>query len=163
MEPISGTTHLPPAVSAARDALSVRKSEPEARRVPAKPVTDTYLPEEAHVPFGLYYVGRDEDGSPTIFFDAPALEPAEDVPGETAEAAGRPASADRTEQCTGNTDRVDREIRKLKERQERLEQQLRAETDAAKAEALRTKLARVEAELRQKDNDAYRRQHTVFS
>ena len=60
---------------------------------------------------------------------------------------------------TGN---VDREIRQLKERQEQLEQQLRA-APQEQSEAIRQQLDQVERELAQKDNDSYRRQHAVFS
>lgn len=37
------------------------------------------------------------------------------------------------------------------------------ETDETKRKVLQTKLIQVERELSQKDNEAYRRQHTVFS
>lgn len=68
------------------------------------------------------------------------------------------------EKCVGNTDRVDREIRKLKEKKQQLMQQIRmASGDEEKVRELEKKLAQVESELSQKDNDSYRRQHTVFS
>lgn len=67
------------------------------------------------------------------------------------------------ERCIANTDKVDREIEKLKKQKQELEQRLRTETDETKVKNLKSKLAQVENELRQKDNDAYRRQHTVFS
>ena len=66
------------------------------------------------------------------------------------------------EKCTGNTDRVDREIEKLKRKKKELEGQIHSETDDKKIEQLEKELAQVERELSQKDNDAYRRQHTVF-
>lgn len=62
--------------------------------------------------------------------------------------------------CTVNTDRVDREIEKLKEEQQELKRRLRGETDAAKAETAQRRLEQVERELSQKDNDAYRRQNS---
>ena len=68
-----------------------------------------------------------------------------------------------TENCTGNTDNVDREIKQLKEEKKQLEQRLHSVLDPQKAAALEKQLTKVEQELQQKDNDIYRRQHTVFS
>lgn len=66
--------------------------------------------------------------------------------------------------CVCNTDKVDREIRKLKEEKQQLEQQLgSAFGDEKKIRELEKKLAQVEQELSQKDNDTYRKQHSVFS
>ena len=69
----------------------------------------------------------------------------------------------RTERCTGDTGKVDREIEKLKRKRAELEQRLNTERDEARREDLERQLAQVEAELRQKDNDGYRRRNTVFS
>ncbi len=93
---------------------------------------------------GLYRLGQDEDGRRKIFFDDTPEKPAE--------------------KCTGNTDKVDREIKKLKEKKKELEQQIRsASGDEKKVRELENKLAQTESELRQKDNDTYRRQHSTFS
>lgn len=68
------------------------------------------------------------------------------------------------EKCVGNTDKVDREIRELKEKKKKLEQQLKtASGDEKKTKELENKLAQVERELSQKDNDTYRRQHSTFT
>ncbi|MDE6815898.1 MAG: hypothetical protein K2P71_07705, partial [Lachnospiraceae bacterium] len=68
------------------------------------------------------------------------------------------------EVCVANTDRVDRDIRQLKKKRQELEQKIRsASGDERKIRELEKKLAQVEQELRRKDNDTYRRQHTVFS
>ncbi len=72
-------------------------------------------------------------------------------------------SGKKIEKCTGNTDKVDREIEKLKKKKKELESQLRTVEDEGKRKSLESQLAQVERELRQKDNDGYRRQHTVFS
>lgn len=69
----------------------------------------------------------------------------------------------KAERCTCDTDKVDREIKTLKKKREELERQIHSETDETRARELEAELARVEAELSQKDNDAYRRQHAVFS
>lgn len=93
-------------------------------------------------PSGLYQLGQEEDGSRKIVFDDPHKS---------------------GEKCVGNTDKVDREIQKLKEKQQQLEQQIQtAAGDEQKVRELEKKLAQVEAELRQKDNDTYRRQNSSF-
>lgn len=79
---------------------------------------------------------------------------------------GKKAEKEKTqksESCTGNTDKVDREIEKLKQKKAKLEQQIQTATDPGKKETLEKQLAQVERELAQKDNDAYRRAHTSFS
>lgn len=67
-----------------------------------------------------------------------------------------------SESCTCNTDRVDGEIKRLHEKQEQLEQQLRA-AEGENAERIRKQLESVSAELAMKDNDTYRRQNAVFT
>lgn len=68
------------------------------------------------------------------------------------------------EKCVGNTDKADREIRELKEKKKKLEQQLKiASGDEKKTKELENKLAQVERELSQKDNDTYRRQNSTFT
>lgn len=72
---------------------------------------------------------------------------------------GKPAQI-----CVGNTDQADQEIKNLREKKQQLEQQIRAAGgDENKIRKLKKKLAQTEQELKQKDNDAYRKQHTVFS
>ncbi len=94
-------------------------------------------------PSGMYQLGQNEDGSLKIVFDDPKKS---------------------EEKCVGNTDKVDREIKKLKEKQQWLEQQIQtAAGDEQKVRELERKLAQVETELRQKDNDTYRRQNSSFS
>lgn len=66
------------------------------------------------------------------------------------------------EKLTTDTDRVDREIRDLKEQAERLEQKVKEARDPAEAERLEKELQAVEAQLQAKDNDAYRRQHADY-
>lgn len=148
----------------------------ESHGRPLKPVTDEYVPEEPQVPSGRYWPGRGEDGQPKIYFDDP--ERAADAPPEqdSLPEAGAPdgdrdeggpgkkaANGKRAEICRGSTDAVDREIEKLKKKQEELERQIRSETDDIKRKELERKLVQVESELRQKDNDTYRRQHSTFS
>ncbi len=73
------------------------------------------------------------------------------------------AGGRKEEICVGNTDDVDREIERLKKKKQELLEQLNSRQDPAKAEALKKQLNQVEQELRQKDNDTYRRAHSKFS
>lgn len=118
---------------------------------------DEYVPSENDEPIGLYRLSEDEDGNPIIDFDKAS--DGRDVQPESSE---KDDPDKKTESCTCNTDKVDREIKRLKEKQEQLEQRLRsAEGEAARQ--LEKQLESVSAELLQKDNDAYRRQQAVFS
>lgn len=140
---------------------------------------DEYINSEksAAKPSDLYRVGKDENGNRKVFFDDPKKAGAADgkeqpkvnadspegngdsgQPKVNADNSGKPA-----EKCTGNTDMVDREIKRLKEKKQQLEQQIQsAAEDEQKVKELEEKLAQVENELSQKDNAAYRRQHTFF-
>ena len=128
------------------------------------PAVDEYIPEEKQEPSGRYWLGKDEDGQPKVYFDdlKQAANPgrAADKPSAPPASAGK---GDKSERCTANTDQVDREIERLKKRKETLEQQINAQTDEVKIKELERKLTQVERELAQKDNDTYRRQHTKFS
>lgn len=110
-------------------------------------------------PTGLYRVEQDKEGRRKIFYDDPKKSGSGDEkkqPKVNGEAPEKPE-----EECTANTDKVDREIRKLKEKKSQIERQIRsASGDEKKTEELEKKLAQVENELKQKDNDTYRRQHT---
>lgn len=137
------------------------KSQPpknETEKLPIKPIQDQYIPEEKQQPSGRYYLRKDDTGRAKIYFDKP--EPPSDKPDAPAsdKAAGKPA-----ESCTCNTDMVDREIEKLREEQEKLKYQLQSETDIQKRKELKSRFQQIEGELLQKDNDAYRRSHAVFS
>ena len=178
MMPISGvnTGAVQPLTTAEKvlGASKVQKPEEEAQGRQLKPVTDEYVPEEPQEPSGRYWMGKDEDGQPKIYFDDP--ERAADAPKQPEDApeAEEPDSADQgakgpegkkdkgeTWEC--NTDKVDREIEKLKKKQLELEQQLNTETDEAKIKELEHQLAQVEQELKQKDNDTYRRQNAAYT
>ena len=149
---------------AAEEKGSGKLSEPQ----------DVYIRSEksGKEPVGLYRIGQDENGGRKIFFEDPDKadradgkeEPkAEKADGKKpkvdGDSQGKPA-----EVCIGNTDKVDREIKKLKEKKRELEQQIRsASGDERKIQELEKKLAQVEQELSQKDNDTYRKQHSEFS
>jgi len=150
MDAITGAAQSLAAVSGIREAAPVQRPESLDSAAPVKPapVIDRYVPEEEHAPSGLYWVGKGEDGAPKICFDDPEAEP---------------TSKGKAERCTTDTGKVDRELERLRRRAEDLARQLDAEPDPAKAQALAQKLAQAEAELAQKDNDAYRRQNAVIS
>ena len=130
---------------------------------------DEYISSEksGQKPTGLYRVGQDENGNRRIFFDGPKADHADgkdDHSGEGEDGKGPKVSGDSQgepeEKCVANTDKVDREIKKLKEKKQQLEQQIQAASgDEKKIRELEKKLAQVENELSQKDNDTYRRQN----
>ena len=182
MMPISGvnTGAVQPLTTAEKvlGASKVQKPEEEAQSRQLKPVMDEYIPEEPQEPSGRYWMGKDEDGQPKIYFDDP--ERAADAPKQPEDAPKKPDAdapeepdpadqgakgperkKDKDEVWEGNTDKVDREIEKLKKKKEELEQRLNTETDEAKIKDLERQLAQVERELNQKDNDTYRRQHAT--
>jgi len=59
-----------------------------------------------------------------------------------------------------STDNVDAEIKQLKNKKAQLEQKISSEPNSSD---LQRQLALIENELRQKDNDTYRKAHTIFS
>lgn len=130
-------------IPADKNADSTKKSSSE------RPSKDEYIKgnEEGEESAGIYKPSQDEDGNREIQYDKPD------------EADEKKA---KQENCTANTDKVDREIEKLKQEKQQLEQQIRTVSDGD-TEELERKLAAVERELQQKDNDTYRRQHTKFS
>lgn len=78
-----------------------------------------------------------------------------------ARGSGKP---EEEEKCTANTDRVDAEIEALKKKRQQLEQQITgASDDPDKKQKLEKELQAVEQELKLKDNDSYRKQHTTFT
>lgn len=146
---ISSSHSTPPnaELSDIRQVKAAAAQEAQNSRTAPDGIVDEYTRREASdaKPSGLYRFEQDEHGNKKLVYDDPKKE---------------------NKTCAGNTDQVDREIRKLKEKSQQLEQQLRAASasgDEEKAASLEKKLAQVQSELSQKDNDTYRRQHTVFS
>lgn len=68
----------------------------------------------------------------------------------------------KNETVTANTDKVDREIKNLRNKAQTLTQKLRS-ADENTAADIRRELEQVNAELAQNDNDEYRRQNAVFT
>ena len=164
IQPISSLGSGVAQAAGVKEAPAVQQPDSGAPARPQKPVMDEYVSEEKQEPSGLYWVGKDEDGTPKIYIDDPEQD--EDAGNPEPKAADAPkekAGGKKAETCTGNTDQVDREIERLEKEKEQLERQINSETDETKKKELESKLSQIENELRQKDNDSYRRQHTEFS
>ena len=86
---------------------------------------------------------------------------------EAAEAVDRPGAEktpeQKTEQTTVDTDQVDREIERLKQKKQALEQQLRTAQNEQQREALERELQMIESALSFKDNDTYRKQNAIMA
>ena len=135
---------------------------------------DEYISSEkaGEKPNGLYHVGQDENGNRKIYFNDPKRAGKEEETANRSQKGGNSKmpevksddSENDEEKCVGNTDKVDREIRELKEKKKKLEQQLKAASgDEKKTKELENKLAQVERELSQKDTDTYRKQNSTFT
>lgn len=149
MQPITSvvTTPARPAAAAAgvREPSDVQRAD-EQQEQKKRPAVDEYIPGEEREPSGCYRPGRDENGEPKIIFDAPERE-----------------QQPEGERCICSTDKVDREIEKLKKQKQQLEQKLNTETDETRRRELEASLSQIEQELKQKDNDNYRRQHATYT
>jgi len=160
MEPvsgiISGAVCSPSAAADSEAPPRVQQSEEKTQGGPTVSARDEYIPEETQEPSGLYWLGKAEDGKPKVYFDDPERD-------KGAGGLEKEVSGSKVESGTCNTDKVDREIEELKKEREELERQINSETDDTKIVELEKELAQVEVELRQKDSDAYRRQHAVYS
>lgn len=175
------------AMAAVRAAENVQgREEKENNALPGKPDKsvkqrgrDIYMPYEEESA-GIYEVGF-EDGRRVIGVNpyngenSPKNdgEKASEAEGEMPKANGdsspkagggekSPKSEkEKSESCTGNTDKVDREIKALKEKIKKIKQQAE-KAEGKERERLSKQLSALEAELAQKDCDSYRRQHSEF-
>lgn len=124
---------------------------------------DEYIPSEKDEPIGLYSMEQDENGNPKIKLDSPESKPENKSDKQEDKSADKPEKEkSESEECICNTDKVDRELKRLREKNERLEQQLRSASDEEAAK-LQKQLAAAQSELAQKDNDTYRKSHAEFS
>ena len=141
-----------------KEASQDQRGEDKNEGIPVP--KDEYISSEksGSKPSGLYRLGQDENGNPKVMYDDPKrVAKAKDV-------QPKEEPAKKAEKCTTNTDNVDREIEKLKEEKKQLEQQIKAAAgDKEKVRVLEKKLAQIEGQLSQKDNDTYRRQNAVIS
>lgn len=148
----------------AEKSQSAEKAGGKEEPAKAAQPQDEYISSEQSgaKPTGLYRVGQDEEGKRKIFYDDPKKAGNEDGKEQPRVNGRNPEEED--EEWVANTDKVDREIRKLKEKKSQIERQLRsASGDEEKTGELEKKLTQVENELKQKDNDAYRRQQAKVS
>lgn len=98
---------------------------------------------------GLYRVSEDEKGSSKIQFVPPHKEEKEEP---------------KTTQCTANTDKVDGEIKSLKNEKQKIQQQIKqAAGDKDRQAELERRLSQLEAEIQSKDNDTYRKQNASYT
>lgn len=141
-----GTTQKISSLKSTERSSELDAKEPEK----AAENRDEYVPGGEKEPIGLYSVVPDENGEPQISFDK-----AED---KSADHGSEPEK----ETVTANTDKVDREIKNLRDKAQMLSQKLRS-ADEGTAADIQRELEQVNAELAQKDSDEYRRQHTVFT
>ena len=116
---------------------------------------DTYEAQPPQQSAGVYQVTHDENGRRIIQVDESC---------ETAQGQPKAKPQDESEKpnivkTTVNTDKVDKEIEKLKQTQTQLEQKVAAAKEPKEKEKLEAQLAQVNAELKAKDNDTYRQQH----
>ncbi len=164
MTSISKTTigvARPAAAERALEASKVQKVAEEAQSRPPKPAMDEYVQSKPQETTGRYWLGKDEDSQPKIYFDS---QPQADIRGaENPKPDQGAKGGEQDELWVMNTDRVDREIEKLKQKQQEVEQRLSAETDQVKIKELEQRIAQIERELSQKDNDTYRKQHSTFT
>lgn len=187
MMPVSGvSTGAAQRLTAAEKALGTPKEQKPGEKTrgrPLAPSMDEYIPEEKREPSGRYWMGKDENGQRKIYFDSPEI--AEDGPRQPEEppdvkkaeeedpdmkepernqgAKAPKKKEEKEEVCAGNTDKVDREIERLKKEKQELEQRIDTETNESKIKDLERRLAQVERELREKDNDTYRKKHSTFT
>ena len=122
MMPISGVnTGAAQSLTAAEKVLGVaenRKSGKEAQGRVQKPSMDVHIPEEKQEPFGRYWMGKDKDGCPKIYFDDPEQEAdiperLEDVPNakktdEVSTSAERPGQSPDAEEPEGSGKKEER-------------------------------------------------------
>lgn len=177
-----------------QDEEAEGKVEGTGKTEPGKPTTpngsqDEYIPsvDKQEKASGVYKLEKDENGNQKVIVDRPATEenkteeqtesPAKnEKSSETAEGAqksgskptksgGAPKSDDKgTSSTTTNTDSVDAEIKKLKERKAQLQKQLQnAQGDENHRKNIEKQLAQLNAEITLKDNDAYRKQNATYS
>jgi len=139
------------------------KEEKEKASEQANNPKDEYISSEksGEKPSGLYRMEQDENGNKKIVFDDPKKAQNETPAKDKERSKAKPDNpAEPSQQCTTDTGNVDREIEKLKAKKQQIAQQIQsARGDDAKVRELQKKLAQVENELSQKDNDTYRRQN----
>lgn len=150
------------------------KAELPPQRGPFAPNVDKYIHSDETASAGLYRKGKDDEGNPTIIFDNPARKTMPMDSENTTNAMDKkdsgeePAKAKDSEggvtRCDMNADKVEEEIKKLKEKKAELEQQIAKAAENPDTQAkLEKKLQQIENEIKVKDTDSYKRQHTEYT
>lgn len=164
------------------------KVEGTGKTEPSKPSQpqgsqDEYIPsvDKPEKGSGVYRLEKDGNGNQKVTVDRPATEEKEteeqtespaknEESSETAEGSqksgGKPTKSDDegTSSTTTNTDSVDAEIKKLKERRAQLQKQLQnAQGDENQRKNIEKQLAQLDAEIILKDSDAYRKQNATYT
>lgn len=136
----------------AEEAAKSEKQECKSETIPIP--KDEYISSEksGEKSSGLYRIGQDEEETLKLYLMI------RKKANKNAQAAEDPKK--KAEKTTTNTDKVDREIKRLKEEKKQFEQQLKAAAgNEKKIQELEQKIAQIENELSQKNNDTYRRQN----
>ena len=118
------TAAVRPTVGKETAAPVTQQPEKEKSSSPQKLARDEYVPEEEREPIGRYWMGKDEDGQPKVFFDSPEQPTPQkpEAPLKPDGSAQGPESAPgrKKERCVADTSKVDRELDKLKKKKEEL-------------------------------------------
>lgn len=166
------TDHLQKLQSVNTVSNAQDRAKTEEQQNVAKPRYDEYIKSNntATDSTGIYRLAKDKQGNARILYDSPnqqnkAVDGAEN--NQSNNPAGGPDGAKDGKtimKSTVNTDKVDAEIKRLKEKKQELEQQIQqAAGDSDKVQRLRQRLSDIENELRVKDNDNYRKQHASYT
>lgn len=144
------------------DRIGSEASAPETAPAAPAPRMDEYIPGKEPDAPGLYQIVSDEDGLRSIAFDE--LNRPDDnsaAEGKYSDPLGRKGEdAPEEETCTTDTDKVDAEIRRLREKLADLQRQLSAAQSQPQQQIrLEKQIAQIQQELQAKDTDSYRRQH----
>ncbi len=117
---------------------------------------DEYVPGCADEPIGLYKVSLNESGKKEEDVETP--EPSPDIHKQNESED----TSDTPEICRCDTNSVDSEIKRLKEKQRALSLELQ-NADASAAGNIQKQLDMISRQLALKDNDSYHRENAVFS
>ena len=63
-----------------KEAPAVQQPDSNAPARPQKPMMDEYVRSEKRKPSGRYYLGKDENGQPKVYFDDPERDENADTP-----------------------------------------------------------------------------------
>lgn len=128
------------------------KNAPQQKEEDPFGIKDEYIKGSRPAVKGIYGLKADEHGENKISYESP-----DKISDD------KKVSGDEKKKYVTNTDSVDKEIERLKEKKENIEQELRMEKDVEKKKRLEEELSRIESELTMKDNDNYRRSKAQVS